>query len=752
MGGALRYFAVTMICVVFMSVSSAAAIQMTADDIRGDENLKKTAMSLSENDGIISEKAVFVAVDGVNSSDRGTIDKPYGTIDYAIQKLPDTETVIYVRGGVYDQKIAVRKSGTAESYLTIKAYPGERPILESSSVGRIIDPNNNNYLCFDGLTVKAKADTVSSSTHGVEMTQGHHIIFRNMEIYNINVPDPTSSSVATHAFNLYGNNASQPISNILIENCYIHDMQTGWSEAVAVNGNSEYVNVINCRIADIGNIGLDFAGNFGACGTAGYDGARYCAARGNRVSNCVSPNARSYGLYNDGGSDNVFDRNEVYGCSGGIEIGSEQGGKSGKKDVRNIVITNNFVHDNRETGIAAGGYSITDSDVGYVYDVKVYNNTIVNNGKTEIVVNKSDNMDFRNNIICSGLTGNSAGNHKAVSVSFDYSYVKNLVFKNNIYYSPDGENAFAFVVGKEEQFGLDNWIDTTGIFADPMLESGYMLSEGSPAIGHGDMEAVNYIGSLDFSGQQRVRETLDAGCCEYGGGDVATTQSTSTTEVTTESTSWEQTETTTSAVSYSGEWNFVDGSWADKMASKTLYTVNGLTVRHNGSFDTAMGFKFDVNDKSDKTDGFYIRLSADKGDKITVYVNYNSSKEGKYVSLGLDRVTEGSCVNVESKKTDAKKTGIYSVSFDIGENGDYIIYTDSNGSGTGYYSRVILEKPLCDLNNDGKEDIADVVCMLKHIGGIKAADPTELSAGDLDSDGSITLCDGVILLQRVNKE
>ena len=55
--------------------------------------------------------------------------------------------------------------------------------------------------------------------------------------------------------------------------------------------------------------------------------ARYCVAVGNVVSKCVSPNATSYGLYNDGGRDNTFDRNVVYECSGGIEIGSEEGAK-----------------------------------------------------------------------------------------------------------------------------------------------------------------------------------------------------------------------------------------------------------------------------------------------------------------------------------------------------------------------------------------------------------------------------------------
>lgn len=501
---------------LILSTPVYAKINITADDISGDDNLKAMALSLSKQESVIAEDAVYVAVDGVNSSDCGSIDKPYQTIDYAIQKLKSTQTVIYVRGGTYDQKVAIRKSGTEDNYLTIKAYPGEKPILEVSTNGRIIDPNKNNYIYIDGLTLKAKSDSVSASTHGVEMVQGHHIIFRNLEIYNINVPDPTSSSVATHAFNLYGNNASVPISNILIENCYIHDMQTGWSEAIAVNGNCEYVNVINCTIADIGNIGLDFAGNFRACKTAEYDQARYCVARGNTVSGCISPNARSYGLYNDGGRDNIFDRNIVYGCSGGIEIGSEEGGKSGKQDVKSITITNNLVYNNIEVGIAVGGYSITNTNVGYVYDVKIYNNTVVNNGENDIIINKSDNLDFKNNIIYSRLSEDSGLSYKnAIVQTFSNTYTTNINFSNNIYYSPEGVNAFAFEIDGKEYFGLESWIDATGIFADPLFTNGYMLSADSPAIDFADQSVYAAVGSLDIDGALRINNLLDAGCYEY---------------------------------------------------------------------------------------------------------------------------------------------------------------------------------------------------------------------------------------------
>lgn len=38
---------------------------------------------------------------------------------------------------------------------------------------------------------------------------------------------------------------------------------------------------------------------------------------------------------------------------------------------------------------------------------------------------------------------------------------------------------------------------------------------------------------------------------------------------------------------------FTDSNWTDKTATKTVYTVNGLTVRHNGAASGINGFKFD---------------------------------------------------------------------------------------------------------------------------------------------------------------
>lgn len=492
---------------LLMSVPVFANINITRADILGDDNLKNKVMSLqSEEKDYISSQAVYVAVDGVDSSGRGSIDKPYATVDYAMRKLASPSTVIYVRGGVYDQKIAARQSGNENNYITVKAYPNEKPVFEVSSTGRIIDPNKNSYLIFDGLTLKAKENAVAGSTHGVEMVQGNHIIFRNLEIYNINVPDPTSSSVATHAFNLYGSNASEPISNIVIENCYIHDMQTGWSEALTVNGNSEYVNVFNCTIKDIGNIGVDFAGNFGACKNAELDQARYCVARGNTVSSCISPNARSYGLYNDGGRNNIFDRNIVYGCSGGIEIGSEEGGNSGKKNVTDITVMNNLVYNNLEVGVSVGGYSITSSAVGDVYNTRVYNNTIINNGSKELNISRTVACDVRNNIIYTSGA-------KAVNVEFSQDYVKNLNVNNNVYYSTDGQDKIRFYTYGTSVKGISNWIDTDGVFADPKLDDNYMPMADSPSVDFGD-NSVD-VGSLDLNGNKRVVNTVDAGCYEY---------------------------------------------------------------------------------------------------------------------------------------------------------------------------------------------------------------------------------------------
>ncbi len=749
------------------------AATITADDLRGDDNFINKILSLQKEDNTIVDNSIYVATDG-SDSNSGTVDSPYATVYYAISKAKAGQT-IYIRGGIYSQNIVITKSGTEGNYITIRNYPNEKAIFDhtnySTDGGAIIELSKVNYIHIQGLKLCNK-NLKSSSGYGILMRQGNHIIIKDVEISNINVPDPKSSKVGANAIILYGNNASVPISNVIIDGCYVHDCQTGWSEAISVNGNSEYVNVINSKVENIGNIGLDFAGHFNACKDSSLDQARYCVAVGNVVSKCVSPNATSYGLYNDGGRDNIFDRNIVYECSGGIEIGSEEGAKYSDYPVKNVVVKNNLVYNNTQAGLSVGGYD--NDDTGIVYNTKIYNNTLVNNGNSdsgnELGINKTSGTDIRNNIFYKD------NDLETVKIRFTEDLAGNLTFKNNCYYSTRTESNFKVVRYGETFRGFDNWKTAsgeTGIYKNPNFGEEYNLLKNSPCIDAGDSTADS--GKYDILSNKRNINNIDIGCYEYNGSEVTTTTTVETsTETTTTSTtttkvtetSTENTTVTTTTESESSsetttenssgstlEWDFTDSNWSDKTATKTIYTVNGITVRHNGTASGIKGFKFDKNTKSNKLNYFYIRLYAKAKDKLTVYVNYNSSKADSNVVLTIAKVNDDNTfTTVDTQSVKAVKTGDYTITFNIVDDGNYIVYTDTTSVGTAFYNKVIIDRASVtgDINGDGILDKKDIATILKHCSGGKLiTDSTILTKADVNNDGKVDLIDVGTLLNSI---
>ncbi len=82
----------------------------------------------------VAQTLIYVSPTG-NDSNPGTIDQPLATITkaYSLAAAGDT---IFVRGGRYicSSTISISKSGTDSSRYYLWAYPGERPILDFSSM------------------------------------------------------------------------------------------------------------------------------------------------------------------------------------------------------------------------------------------------------------------------------------------------------------------------------------------------------------------------------------------------------------------------------------------------------------------------------------------------------------------------------------------------------------------------------------------------------------------------------------------
>ena len=382
----------------------------------------------------------------------------YTTISDAIKNAKAGD-IIVVREGTYNEQITMTKSGTADNYITIKNYPNETPILDGEGLDTIVDFNGQDYINFEGFKIQNITNQQWAS--GIYLGGGEkYINLRNLEVTGIINPKPTSSNYGANPILLYGEKTDS-IANVTIENCYVHDNVTGWCEAIAISGNCENINVLNNRVDNNGNIGIDFCGNFGYCSNSSLDQPRNCVARGNVISNCNSPYATSYGLYADGARDILFENNVIYNSQGGIEIGAEE--KTNNK-VGNITVKNNLIYGCSENGITIGGY---ETDLGNVDNVLISHNTVVNNN-CELTLSKCSNITIQDNIF--------KGNNLMYS-EMSSSYTKNIIFNNNVY---DGSN---FMLANKS-YSSSNWksdIDKNAIIQKVNLNEEYVLQDNIKA-------------------------------------------------------------------------------------------------------------------------------------------------------------------------------------------------------------------------------------------------------------------------------
>jgi len=72
---------------------------------------------------------------GGNDSNPGTLAQPFYTLWPAVTSAQPGDT-IYARGGTYHYSVGqwLQCSGTASSWITIAAYPGENPVIDGSSM------------------------------------------------------------------------------------------------------------------------------------------------------------------------------------------------------------------------------------------------------------------------------------------------------------------------------------------------------------------------------------------------------------------------------------------------------------------------------------------------------------------------------------------------------------------------------------------------------------------------------------------
>lgn len=291
-----------------------------------------------------------------------------------------------MREGTYFPTAAIEfaNSGEAGRWITVAAYPGERPIFDF--VNYPLEPQGasapfphdlgailiryKEYIALDGLEVR------NSRKMGINVRDSSHVEVRNCTVdntfscgigvwnsSNVKVTGNTLTRSTQRSLRSYGDPNKEPPH-----------------EALSLGGATEFEVAYN-HVYNGGKEGIDI---------------KEVSANGTVHHNYVH-NMPRQGLYADAWfgllHDVVFHDNVVHDCEWGMVLSAEGSANATREKgtAKNVIFRNNLVYNNRASGFYLGMWGGDNEREG----VWVYNNTFVNNGSMGHWSGPTGNIDLR---------------------------------------------------------------------------------------------------------------------------------------------------------------------------------------------------------------------------------------------------------------------------------------------------------------------------------------------------------------------
>lgn len=469
----------------------------------------------------------YVSVNG-NDSNPGTAKAPFRTINKALS-LTNPGDVVLVRKGTYVEKVRFTRSGTAGNVITLKAYPGEKPVISGEGLTvngweALVTVEGVSWIQLEGFIIRDfKSTTAWVDPEGITVKGGSdNILIKNNEVAFIEHNVALSEGRSGHGILIIGNTAD-PLTQITVEGNRIHDCNTGYSENLTINGYVDGFTIRNNEVYNAENIGIDAAGGYAANPDPALNYARNGLIVGNTVHHVYHANGPlgemngAIGIYVDGARNIIIERNRVYETDRGIGIVSE----TDNFPTEYCIVRSNMVYNCNRTGIYLGGY-IGHTGGGTLH-CSVLNNTLYYNnrilgafgeieGEIGLRENCRDN-EIRNNIVYARPADVMV--HKYTTTG------SNNVIDHNLYFTTGTAqwiwNGTAYNSFGDWQVASGGDGNTTnGI--DPQLanitdtQPNLHIKSTSPAKNTGSNNPN--AGTLDIDGQARVTGIIDKGADE----------------------------------------------------------------------------------------------------------------------------------------------------------------------------------------------------------------------------------------------
>lgn len=438
----------------------------------------------------ISAKALateyYVSPSG-NNNNAGTIDSPFKTISYGVNKLKAGD-VLYVRAGTYVEIVYVGQSGTSSLPITIKAYPGESPVIDGKDE---LPATNNGYLL---------------------LLEGNYIHVSGFEVKNCNINGRYSGGIAISVVGRHN----------IVGQMNVHH---SWENGIIASGDYSIVEdcrVWQCAFSNSINPGFPASGYWStgiSAARSQFDGITTDAilrrnivynnwgeglsafeAEGTLIEDNIVYDNWSVNLYISDTRDALIQRNLVYNSPNNIvgqrrplTLGDELANKprSANNRLINNLIYNADLWAFWSTGVPGSGLD----------NVLIANNTLVN-GQLEIGASSADQAYNKSATISNNIFYTENGVPWEIKGS-----LANLIFSHNLWSSspPSG------LVGVGDVVGDPHLAKTGGTGAGELSAEYFKLRENSPAIDRG---VIIVSVSSDFFGNLRIN-TPDMGAHEF---------------------------------------------------------------------------------------------------------------------------------------------------------------------------------------------------------------------------------------------
>lgn len=507
---------------------------------------------------VAANKTYYVdSINGSDSNDGTSESSPWSSLTKVNSKTYSAgDKILFKAGGTWTGQLYAKGAGTSEAPIVIDMYgTGSKPLIQGNGAKHnTIYLYNQSYLEINNLEVTNKGsdygDYRGISVNGDDYGVINHVYIKNCDIHDVNgevrwisastTPDSNgiyhgagwdgskrTGGIVFEVQNTADTHVKTTFNDILVEGCTVKDCSfggiimkqidggTAWSERTS-STDTNWTPHTNVTIKDnyISQYNSDHACN----------GIYMTDVKGGAIQNNVVAGSGTCGIEMYYSDSITCEKNEVFDTT--VKAGgADSNGIDPDKGTTNIIVQNNYVHDNGDGillcefgfGSSTIRYNILQNNKKLAFNLHsdskatadIYNNTVYTNIASSKLVNSSGGQTtmnkgtyrIKNNIFYSAVSGPAV--NTGSKVTYDY----------NCYYGAAAPSTDTNAITSDPQL-VNPGSGKAGSLAGTAFSSlsGYKLKSTSPCINKG---ISLWSGGSDFWGNALYNSLADIGANEY---------------------------------------------------------------------------------------------------------------------------------------------------------------------------------------------------------------------------------------------